>query len=297
MMTTPILLPHEHVFSRYRASDRQAAKTFIRSALDEASSAGITDIVDLTAYVNPTGYLPLIEDSPVRVHACVGFYLDRMVRRDVREKGVASLTRLLLDRHRRYSKQMSVVGIKVAARHAGLSDFEDRAFQSVAAAHRETGLPVITHSSDGALAHQRRLIDLGVDPSRILLSHPELNLKGRTKKPYAMVIDDVSEIVSSGSSICVTDLYSPTSTADTGAIALVKDLVQLGHTDRILLSGDMSWRVRRGVGGFHGVSANADLGFRLALHSVQKLRATGVPQSSVEQIIHSNPFRFYGISR
>ncbi len=294
-MHSPVFLPHEHVFSRHRASDRGVASSFLRSVLAQAAAAGVSDIVDLTAYTNPLTYVPMIGDAPLRVHACVGFYLDNKVRRDVRDKSTTDLTRLLLERHRRVSRQMSVAGIKVAARHAKLSEFESRAFKAAAAAHEATGLPIITHSADGALAHQRTLMELGVPPERILLSHPELGLKGRSKRPFTEVLDEACSIVSQGSSICVTDVYSPRSNADAGALDLVAEVIQRGWGTRVMLSGDVSWQVRKGLGGFRGSSSNQELGFRVALCASDKLAKRGVSAAALRQIYSINPYEFYGV--
>lgn len=294
-MTAPIILPHEHVFSRFRTSDEEIASAFLKKALHDASQVGVTDIVDLTAYTNPLTYLPIVSQTSVRVHACVGYYLDSMVRRDIRAKSAAELARLLLDRYRRYTRQTTVVGIKIAARHAVLTEFEAKAFQAVVQCHHQTGLPVITHSPDGALSHMNHLVTLGVPPDRILLSHPELALKGRAKRSYPEVLDEISAILNAGSSICITDLYAPQSNADTGAIRLVAEVIRRGWASQVLLSGDMSWHVRKKAADFRGSSANQEHGFRVALCAKEKLQRLGVNEEEIDSIYFTNPANFYRI--
>lgn len=294
-MSRKILLPHEHVFSKHRSSDREAVETFLRNALKQVSEFGISDIVDLTAYVNPLPFLSMINGSGVRVHACIGFYLDNYVRRDLRSKSVPELVRLLMGRYERYSKQVHVAGIKVAARHEKLNDFENRAFRAVSCCQEMTGLPVITHSPDGARAHQLKLMELGVPANRILLSHPEFSLKGRNKIPAEEVYGNLKEIVEDGSWVCITDVYSEYSRADARVLDMVTALINLGLSDRVLISGDVSWRAHRSACDFRGTNRNAELGFLLGISAASKLRSRGVGEKIIRQIYEENPFEFYGI--
>jgi predicted metal-dependent phosphotriesterase family hydrolase len=63
--------------------------------------------------------------------------------------------------------------IKVAGSQGGPSTRDRRAFAAAAEAHRRTGVPILTHCEDGTGAPEqvRFLIDRGVDPAHIVLSH------------------------------------------------------------------------------------------------------------------------------
>ena len=63
--------------------------------------------------------------------------------------------------------------IKVAGSDGGLSPRDLRVFEAAAQAHRRTGAPILTHceGGKGALEQVRALMDLGVAPGHIALSH------------------------------------------------------------------------------------------------------------------------------
>lgn len=63
--------------------------------------------------------------------------------------------------------------IKVAGSDGGLSDRDRPVFEAAAIAHRRTGAPILTHCErgTGALEQATFLLDHGVDPGRLALSH------------------------------------------------------------------------------------------------------------------------------
>ena len=63
--------------------------------------------------------------------------------------------------------------IKVAGSTGGPSDIDRPAFEAAAHAHLRTGAPILTHceAGTGGLEQVRLLVDLGVEPGHIALSH------------------------------------------------------------------------------------------------------------------------------
>jgi 5-phospho-D-xylono-1,4-lactonase len=63
--------------------------------------------------------------------------------------------------------------LKVAGSDGGPSPRDARVFQAAAEAHRRTGVPILTHCEHGtgALEQVRLLLDHGVDPAHVVLSH------------------------------------------------------------------------------------------------------------------------------
>lgn len=297
MVNFPILLPHEHIYSRHRRSDRYAASHFISEALNSLVRYGVRDVVDLTAYVNPVSCLSLTEHSNVRVHSCVGFYLENFVRKDLRTKSGIELGDLLVRRYNRQRDKMSTVAIKVAARSQHLSPFEKRSFEAAAYCQLQTGLPIVTHSPKGGLAHQQYLISLGVSAEQIMLSHIELGLKGQQKQTYSELLEELLEIIRLGSYVCITDVYPASSQADSLAINIIAAAIRAGYANKLMVSGDASWRSNRGELHFRGVQSKAAEGFGLALCARQKLLARGVSESELEQLYSRNPYDFYRVEK
>ena len=63
--------------------------------------------------------------------------------------------------------------IKIAGSEGGPSDVDRPAFEAAAGAHVRTGAPILTHceGGTGALEQVRLLVDRGVDPAHVALSH------------------------------------------------------------------------------------------------------------------------------
>ncbi|MDX3849712.1 hypothetical protein [Streptomyces sp. AK02-01A] len=294
-MMLPAILPHEHVFSRFRGGKEELAAEFLHSELSRAARSGVTDIIDLTAYINPVRYMDLISDVPVRVHACVGFYLSNSVTRTVRGYSAKQLEQGLLRKYARQRAHVSTAALKVAAHQGNLSEFEGNAFRAVAAAHHSTGLPIVTHSPSGGLMHLRLLVSLGVEPHNVMLSHPELELKGQRKKPYGEVLRSMTACLDEGARLCFTDITPLSSSADAVRLALVRELVERGYGDRLVVSGDRSWSVRGSRVVFRGATTEHDPGFLLALDARAKLAALEVKDSDLQRIFQVNSAQFFGL--
>src|SRR6185437_14078503 len=63
--------------------------------------------------------------------------------------------------------------VKVAGSDGGPSPRDARVFAAAAEAHRRTGVPILTHceGGTGALEQILLLVDAGVEPSKIVVSH------------------------------------------------------------------------------------------------------------------------------
>lgn len=293
MIDSRVYAPHEHLFCRFRTSDTDIAIPFVRNELAELARAGITDIVDLTAYTNPLRYSAFTEGSPVRVHGCIGFYLERYVPKRHRLLSAADLALVLRRKMSRVSGSVDIAAIKVAATSGSLSSFERRAFEAAAIASSELDLPVITHSPRGFRDHQRTLVGHGVPPERIALSHPEMDLKGRSARTWDEVYSDMLACVEAGSYLCLTDFTKTGSAADDSRIQFVVDLVGAGHTERLMVSADASWRVHRGKASVRNSSPGSGFGLVAEIHG--KLAKAGLSYSNIDVIRGTNPHRFYNL--
>ena len=106
----------------------------------------------------------------------------------------------------------------------------------IAAAHaqRVTGAPISTHTEKGtwALEQARLLLDAGVPPDKILLSHLDL----KPDLTYHL------EVLSTGVRIGLDQFGKAKYLPDADRLDLVMALAERGFLDRILLSGDMARR-------------------------------------------------------
>lgn len=290
-----MILGHEHIFSQFRSSDSAAVETFLNRSLEECRNAGVSDIVDLTTYVNPSRHVQLIAQNGVNLWCSVGFYLEQWVPSPLRQAPVDRLVRYLLDSARRRGARTPIACVKWAARHPDLSAFEKRAASACVIAARELSIPLISHSPHGGLEHLKWLIDLGMDPARVAISHPEMELKGRFARPPKDVQRRITEIVNRGATVCITDLYSTGSRADAGTIRILESLIGHGLSKQAFISSDASWHVKRGVPKFRGAGMSA--GFVTCLAALTKLRASlGGDAPEIRALSSENPRLFYRLA-
>jgi len=258
--------------------------------MSKLARGGVTDLVDLTAYTNPLSCTDFQDVSPVRLHTCVGFYLERFVDSRHRALPVDGLVDVLHRKWRRLSSINPPVAIKVAAHSGTLSPFEVRAFKAAAKFHALSGLPIVTHSAQGCESHQELLLANGVSAPAIMLSHPEMSTKGRNAVSEASAYASMARCAERGSYLCFTDLTGQKSSADALRLRLFLALVRAGHERRLVVSGDSSWRVHRGKASVRNGSRGQD--FTLILDVHEKLRGAGVGEAQLARIIYDNPQRF-----
>ncbi|WP_405984636.1 phosphotriesterase [Streptomyces sp. NBC_00872] len=157
------------------------------------------------------------------------------------------------------------------------SEPETRALLASAHAALATGLSLATHAQlgRGALAQLELLTGTGLAPHRISLGHQDL-------------LDDPAvhrELAASGAYVAFDTVGKESYQSDDTRLRLLLSLLEAGHADRILLSGDIS---RHGYLESEGGQGYGHL-FRSFL---PKARAAGVDDSLIDLMTRRNPVRF-----
>jgi phosphotriesterase-related protein len=124
--------------------------------------------------------------------------------------------------------------IKASSSLGGPTPGERNVFTAAARAQGTTGAPISTHTEKGtwAVEQARLLLDLGVTPDKILLSHLDL------KPDLAYHLDVLATGVRIGLDQFGKSKYLP----DAERLDLVEALASRGFLERIMLSGDMARR-------------------------------------------------------
>jgi phosphotriesterase-related protein len=155
---------------------------------------------------------------------------------------------------------------------------EKRIARAVGRVQAETGCPVITHTTRGTMAREQLdlLEEAGADLGKVALSHMDQNLD----------FELLDELCSRGASVvfdgCSKVKYAP----DSARIEMLRRLVESGHADRVLVSGDMGRRsYLRAYGGGPGFEY-------ILLRFVPNLRLAGFTEELIETIFVSNPARW-----
>jgi predicted metal-dependent phosphotriesterase family hydrolase len=238
---------HEHLFL---VTPAQPADEYsdVSKAIDEAETlraAGARALVDWTPIGlgrDLDGLRAVSEATGLHIVAATGLHREVHYEADdpLRRESADALTD-------RFVAELERCGIiKVGAGYHTLSLFEEKAFAAVAAAHGRVGAPVCVHTEHGTmgLAIVERLWEIGVPPERVILAHVDRN-------------PDAGEHAETTATGAWLQLDGPGRTKywpDSTILALIADLAERGHADRLLLGGDTGRRsMLRAYGGGPGL--------------------------------------------
>jgi len=155
---------------------------------------------------------------------------------------------------------------------------EERIALAVGRVQAETGCPVLTHTTRGTVAPQQLdlLESVGADLSRVALSHMDQNLD------FALL----DELCSRGASVIFDGISKAKYAPDEARIEMLRRLAEVGHAERLLVSGDMGRRS-------YLVAYGGAPGFGHILGEfVPRLRREGFSKELVEAIFVRNPARW-----
>jgi 5-phospho-D-xylono-1,4-lactonase len=238
---------HEHLFL---VTPAQPGDEFddVDRATEEAATlvaAGGRALVDWTPLGlgrDLDGLRAVAEATGLHIVAATGLHRDAHYAADdpVRSEGHDALAD-------RFVADLERCGIvKVGASYHHLTPFEARAFAAAAEAHTRTGAPVCVHTEHGTmgLAIVERLRELGVPPASVVLAHLDRN-------------PDAGEHTETAATGAWLQLDGPGRTKywpDSTILALIAELAERGHADRLLLGGDTGRRsMMRAYGGGPGL--------------------------------------------
>jgi phosphotriesterase-related protein len=122
--------------------------------------------------------------------------------------------------------------LKCATDEQGLTPGVERVLRACAVAHRETGVPITTHTHAGTrrgLDQQRIFLEEGVDLTRVVIGHSG----DSTDVAY------LEELVANGSYLGM-DRFGVEGPSFADRVGIVVTMCERGHADRMVLSHDTS---------------------------------------------------------
>lgn len=292
-----IILPHEHFPSTSQPGGceetapspgyAQRLDDLQRDAIREAQSRGVGTFVELTPPGN-CRCVPMMQrlgrETGLHVVACTGFYLESTWPGWVAQRSEADLTRFMV---RELTEEMPGTGaragiIKIAGGNPRESEPYRRVFQAAAAASRETGAAISTHSGGLSRSHFEFLVEAGAAPDRLYMGHADFE-----------PLENLLAIAKAGGRVIFTcwgveafyTLYSK-DVADRAA-----GLVRAGCARAVLMSIDFALIVKPGLNGI--LIPDYNIPYRtpasLFRYGVPALRERGVSDATLDLILRENP--------
>jgi phosphotriesterase-related protein len=243
------VLMHEHIVLQSpgvpdnwpETLDREAVIKRSVTKLNEAKAAGVDTLVDLTTMDNGRD-LRLVAEiaSQVDLHIIVATGLWRNVPRYFLDKSPDDAARLFV---RDIEEGIQGTGVKAAiiknaSDDRAIAGLQDLAFRASARAHRQTGVPLSTHTNvfeHSGIDQQRIYAEEGVDLSRVIIGHSG---DGEDLDYLKRLLDKGSYL---GMDRFGLDHFGPQQFLDTaGRVRIIAELCRQGFADRLVLSHDAS---------------------------------------------------------
>jgi len=303
-------LIHEHIVFGYPGwyahattapFEREPAMRQILSVLADVKECGVKTIVDAT--MNDTGrdaglLREVSEKSGMNIVAATGLYTEKdgaaqyfKFRKNYfdAETEIADLfTTEIVEGIQGTGIKAGV--IKVGSSQGVITDYEQMVFRAAVRAHKETGVPIITHTESGTMGPEQceLLLSEGADPARVMIGHMSDNLDIR----YHL------ETLKHGVSLGFDRMGAQGLLGlphDNERVPVILGLVGTGYADKIMLAHDSEaywlgrplnlWEL---IPGFDGYPTHV---FK---NIVPRLKNGGVTDEQIETIFVGNPRRLFG---
>jgi len=247
-----VTLMHEHIFvlsteimqnypGVWGNEEKRVAEAVTR--LNELSSHGIKSVVDLTV-VGLGRYIPRIQQvaqqTPVNIIVATGIYTYNDIPFYFHFRGPGTpfegpepmIEMFVKDIQQGIADTGVKAGIlKCATDSPGMTKGVERVLRAVAQAHRQTGVPISTHTharSKRGLEQQRVFREEGVDLSRVVIGH-----SGDTTN-----LDYLQELIANGSYLGMDRFGIDTILPFEERVNTVAQLCERGHAGKLVLSHD-----------------------------------------------------------
>src|SRR5690554_3812506 len=254
--------------------------------LTQLKKDGISTVVDATNRGmgrDVQVLLQVAEATGLNIIASTGFYKEPFLPSYVYENSDKELQQLL---QADIEVGMDGTGAKahvlgeVGSSRDEITPVEERIFKIVAQVHAETGSPIFTHTTLGTMAKEQvdLLVSRGVDPQKILLGHMDL----------AAELDCLLQVADKGCYLGFDTIGKTKYQADETRAQRIRELVNRGYEDQIVLSQDLTRKSHLKVNGGIGYD-------HLYNNFLLRLKDAGVGQDLIDKFLISNPTRLLNI--
>ncbi len=293
-----LVLPHEHLFvdlrgptvEGYGVGDPEAVWQVMKPSLDAIEALGVTALVDcapLGVGRNVVVLRYLAERTPIHIIAPTGVYKEGFIPADLLDVSEAYLTDLWV---RELTEGMdgtdSKAGfIKVALVDNGPTEIEFRNLKSAAAASKQTGAVVASHTIGGKAARQEMdiLEGAGLDLRRFIWVH------AHTEPDGAVHI----EAAKRGAWVEFDAVGAGDAQFQDSLLDAVVALIEAGYADHILLSHDAGWYEPGQPG---GVPKDGVRGYTALFEQfIPAMKGRGVSEDTIRLMTVTNPARAYSV--
>lgn len=289
-----LILPHEHLFTDlrgplapdYAQAEPEAVAQVMEPYLAAAHAAGVTALVECSTVGvgrNISVLRHLADLTPIHIIAPTGVYREAFVPPHLREMSIHELASLWIRELTEGIEGTDVRAglIKISVSDDGPTPLEVRILKAAAAASRQTGAAVASHTASGALA--RRQMEI--------LEAAELDLERFIWVHANLEPDPTLHLEAARRGVCIElDAIGAEWQSQTAMVDYTLALVEAGYAEKILLSHDAGWydpsqpNGKPREGGIRGFTALVD-------DFIPALQERGVTDDLIRLMTVINPAR------
>ena len=244
---------------------------------------GVRNIVDVTNMDmrrNPLYVKRVAEETGMNIVQATGFYQDKFLPEFVTDYSIKQLTDFMVKEIREGIAETDIkahiIG-EIGTSKNIMMPREEKIFEASVLAHKETGVPITTHTTLGTYGHEQVAFfkERGVDLSRVVIGHVDLTgdidyILHRLDQGVYVEFDTVGK-----------ENYQP----DLLRVEMLKEIEKRGYTDKVFLSMDITRKSNMEYMGGIGYSYLLDTFVPLALNN-------GVSQKFITKMLEDNPITF-----
>ena len=257
--------------------------------LKESGGSGVVDLSNFGLEPDPAALRRLSQESGVHVVQGAGYYVDEYQPEDVRARSVDELAREMIEQ-----VEEGCWGTSVRAGIIGeigcmwpLRDFERKSLQGAALAQQHTGASINVHPgrhADAPAEIVEILAGAGADVERVVMSHIDRTF---------FSTDEVLRLADTGCVIEYDFFGIETSyywfedsdlPTDYMRLGYIRDLIERGHGDRIVVSHDICTKTRLVTFGGHGYG-------HIQRNVIPLMRRKGFTEDEIDTILVRTPRR------
>lgn len=244
---------------------------------------GVRNIVDVTNMDmrrNPLYVKRVAEETGMNIVQATGFYQDKFLPEFVTYYSIKQLTDFMVKEIREGIAETDIkahiIG-EIGTSKNIMMPREEKIFEASVLAHKETGVPITTHTTLGTYGHEQVAFfkERGVDLSRVVIGHVDLTGD----------IDYILHMLDQGVYVEFDTVGKENYQPDLLRVEMLKEIEKRGYTDKVFLSMDITRKSNMEYMGGIGYSYLLDTFVPLALNN-------GVSQKFITKMLEDNPITF-----
>lgn len=244
---------------------------------------GVRNIVDVTNMDmrrNPLYVKRVSEETGMNIVQATGFYQDKFLPEFVTDYSIKQLTDFMVKEIREGIAETDIkahiIG-EIGTSKNIMMPREEKVFEASVLAHKETGVPITTHTTLGTYGHEQVAFfkERGVDLSRVVIGHVDLTGD----------IDYILHMLDQGVYVEFDTVGKENYQPDLLRVEMLKEIEKRGYTDKVFLSMDITRKSNMEYMGGIGYSYLLDTFVPLALDN-------GVSQKFITKMLEDNPVTF-----